>query len=130
MIALPASVSTLAFLLKPTARSWKPKVVLEIINQITINAKEIDSVTYADNITWNEDISSSTSESNDEAKTNSESTSTSEQSGTTKHTLHREGNQGVNTYAHDMLEFRQLFINIEQQIINDPELVKCFMMIW
>ena len=99
-------------------------------DSLTINAKEIDNVTYADNITWNEDISSSTSESNDEAKTNSESTSTSEQSGTTQHTLTRKGNQGVNTYAHDLKELRETFINIEQMIINDKRIRELFMLVY
>lgn len=44
--------------------------------------------------------------------------SESENSGTVKHTLTRKGNQGVNTYAHDMIEFRQSFINVDMMIIG------------
>ena len=40
-------------------------------------------------------------------------------SGTIKHTLHRKGNQGVNTYAHDMKELRETFLNIDRQIIHE-----------
>lgn len=39
--------------------------------------------------------------------------------GTVKHTLTRKGNQGVNTYAHDMKELRETFINIDMMIIDD-----------
>ena len=118
------------------------------INQKTpqsqLQAKTIDEVTAASEMTWNEDSSNSKSTSNDKSNTtgtsetnitgsnNQESTAeaSSESIGKVTHTLKRKGNQGVNTYAHDMLEFRQLFLNIEQQIINDPELVSCFMLIW
>lgn len=39
--------------------------------------------------------------------------------GTVRHTLTRKGNQGVNTYAHDMKELRETFINIDMMIINE-----------
>lgn len=112
--------------------------------QSQLKVKTIDEITAASEINWNEDSNNSKSTSNDKSNTNTKSDSetvglnTQESSskadnkseGTISHTLKRKGNQGVNTYAHDMLEFRQLFLNIEQQIINDPELVKCFMLIW
>lgn len=41
------------------------------------------------------------------------------ESGTVKHTLTRKGNQGVNTYAHDMKELRETFLNIDLAIINE-----------
>lgn len=44
--------------------------------------------------------------------------SESENSGTVKHTLTRKGNQGVNTYAHDMIEYRQSFIDVDMMIIG------------
>jgi len=43
----------------------------------------------------------------------------SESSGTVRHTFTKKGNQGVNTYAHDMKELRETFLNIDMQIIND-----------
>lgn len=108
--------------------------------QSQLGVKTIDNITAASEINWNEDSNTSLSNSDDESTStgssetnvsnNSTSEASSESTGTTKHTLSRKGNQGVNTYAHDMLEFRQLFLNIEQQIINDPELAKCFMLIW
>lgn len=100
--------------------------------QSQLQAKTIENITAASEMGWNENTDSSTINSNDESNSTSEVTSesTGNTTGTTTHTLSRKGNQGVNTYAHDMLEFRQLFLNIEQQIINDPELAKCFMIIW
>lgn len=59
------------------------------------------------------------SESTSETSTTSEGSSSSESSGTVKHTLHRKGNQGVNTYAHDMIEFRQSIINVDEMVINE-----------
>lgn len=104
--------------------------------QSQIQVKTIDQITAASEIAWNEDNSDSKSTSDDtsntvtESSNNSSAESESSSTGKISHTLSRKGNQGVNTYAHDMLEFRQLFLNIEQQIINDPELVSCFMLIW
>lgn len=46
-----------------------------------------------------------------------ESTSTSE--ATQSHTITRKGNQGVNTYAHDIIEFRQSIIDVDMMIIDD-----------
>lgn len=53
-----------------------------------------------------------------DGNTESSQTSESESSGTVKHTLTRKGNQGVNTYAHDMIELRQSFINVDMMIIG------------
>lgn len=36
----------------------------------------------------------------------------------TTHQLTRKGNQGVNTFAHDIIELRQSFINVDMQIIG------------
>lgn len=41
--------------------------------------------------------------------------------GTMKYTHHRKGNQGVNTYAHDMLEYRETLVNIDLMIMNELE---------
>lgn len=66
---------------------------------------------------------SSTSEGSGSTETNSSETSSAtssqETSGTVKHTLTRKGNQGVNTYAHDMIEFRKSIINIDMMVINE-----------
>lgn len=46
-------------------------------------------------------------------------TSSGTSSGTVKHTFTKKGNQGVNTYAHDMKELRETFLNIDLMIIED-----------
>lgn len=40
-------------------------------------------------------------------------------SGTVKHTFKKKGNQGVNTYAHDMEELRKTFRNIDMEVIKE-----------
>ena len=73
------------------------------------------------------DTKSSTTSGKLESASNSESESASETSGTSSstsegnvtHTLKRQGNHGVNTYAHDMIEFRQSFINVDMMIIRE-----------
>lgn len=50
------------------------------------------------------------------------------ESGTVQHTYTKKGNQGVNTYAHDMKELRETFLNIDMMIIN--ELNDLFLMVY
>lgn len=56
--------------------------------------------------------------------------STSQSSGTTSHTFTKKGNQGVNTYAHDMIEFRKSFIDVVNEIINDKRINELFMLVY
>lgn len=101
-------------------------------------ADDIDSVTFASKATWNEQESSSSSTNtgtdtttgNTSTTTNGESQSESNQTyeDILKHTLTRKGNQGINTYAHDLLELRALFTNIENQIFDD--LADLFMLVY
>ena len=60
--------------------------------------------------------------------TDTEGTTTEQSNNTIKHTLTRKGNQGVNTYAHDMIEFRQSFIDVDMMIINN--LQDLFLMVY
>jgi len=59
-----------------------------------------------------------TSTETDESSGDTSASSTSTNTGTVKHTLTRKGNQGVNTYAHDMLELRESFINVDMMVIG------------
>lgn len=101
---------------------------------LTIGTSEIDSVNYADEINFNESISNSNGTTTDSSDSSSSSTSSgeslNESEGTTKHTLTKKGNQGVNTYAHDLKELRDMFTNIEQRIINDERISELFMRIF
>lgn len=96
--------------------------------QINIPAKDIDTVPYADQVNWGKD----TSGSNGTSTSNGETTASgsNESSGTTKHTYTKKGNQGVNTYAHDMNEFRTSIIDVVDQIVNDPRITELFMSVY
>lgn len=63
------------------------------------------------------DTEGSSSEVNSEGESSSSSESSG--SGTVRHTLTKKGNQGVNTYAHDIIEFRQSIIDVDMMIIED-----------
>lgn len=102
--------------------------------QINIAAKDIDSVAYADQVDWGKDNSdsggSSSSSGETAATSGTSSNETNESSGTTKHTYTKKGNQGVNTYAHDMNEFRTSIIDVVDQIVNDRRIQELFMMLY
>ena len=111
--------------------------------QLDIVAQNIHSVSYADKVDWNknevENTGTSTgtttteqSGTNESARTlendNEETISSSGTSTkTSKNKVTRKGNQGVNTYAHDMLEFRNLLMNVVQKIITDKRIAELFM---
>lgn len=59
-----------------------------------------------------------TSTETDAASGDTSASSTTTNTGSVTHTLTRKGNQGVNTYAHDMLELRESFINVDMMVIG------------
>lgn len=103
---------------------------------IDVATKNIDGVTYASNAEWSEGITEGTEERTVHDEGSSESTSentsrsTSEASGRVKHTMTKKGNQGVNTYAHDMNEFRTSIIDVVDQILNDERVAELFMLVY
>lgn len=99
-------------------------------NNLDKSATEIDSVPYADDMQWNKNISSSAQSSNGETESNATNTSesTNEQEVEIIHT--KKGNQGVNTYAHDILKYRETVINVEQQLITDKRIQELFMLVY
>lgn len=64
------------------------------------------------------DENSKSSNINGGTEQNAEGKTASESSEKITHTLTRKGNQGVNTYAHDMIEFRTAIIDVDMMIIN------------
>lgn len=120
--------------------SQTPQGMLEIATD------NINSIKYGDKATWNQAKSNSNGSTTDDGKTSSEgktkdsgsAESESESSGSsnnktqgkTNHVFTKKGNQGVNTYAHDMEELRKIFLNIEQQIINDERISELFMRVY
>lgn len=102
--------------------------------QLNVVAKDIDSLNHATEVNWNKNESESKGNTNDHSSAISENTNEGESSNTTtgrtQHTLKKVGNQGVNTYAHDMKELQQLFRNIVQEIINDKRIQNLFYLVY
>ena len=98
--------------------------------QLDISNKGIDNLSYADEVNWNHSTNEDNSTNTGESTSTTSSSATNQSSATTEHTLKRKGNQGVNTYAHDMLEFRELIKNIELEIINHPRIQELFMLVY
>lgn len=107
-------------------------------NTVSTPAENIDSVTHADEVTWNKENnstsgvanSSNTSESDTSNSGHTESEGTSENKSTISHTFTKTGNQGVNTYAHDMNEFRTSLIDVVYEIITDTRVSDLFMKVY
>lgn len=107
-------------------------------DQVSIGAKGINEVDYASSAGWteNEVEGSSTHTETSEGSTSRNDTSetstseSTESNSTTEHTFHKKGNQGVNTYAHDMNEFRTSIIDVIEQILNDQRIAELFMMVY
>lgn len=117
-------------------------------NVLQFTGIDIDTMPYADNLNMKKETNNSSSEGEESSNGNSSASSTA--TGTTKttssqessslsnvenqnsveHTFTKKGNQGVNTYAHDMLEFRQLALNVVQNIINDKRIKELFMLVY
>lgn len=94
--------------------------------QSNITIKVMDEVDYASEIRLNEDGSTSSNS----ATAENESNRTSTDSHTSSYTMTKKGNQGVNTYAHDMIEFREAIIDVTNQIINDERISELFMRVY
>lgn len=105
-------------------------------NSLSIGSKDIDSVNYASNANWSEGINSGSDEKsvNDTSKTDTSSSGSSsgssESSGTVKHTFTKKGAQGVTTFGHDMIEFRDSIIDVMNEIVTDERLGELFMMVY
>lgn len=101
-------------------------------NELSIPAEMIDTVPYGNNAQWRKEWNTSFgfTESESEQNTTAKGESTSEGSETVEHTYTKKGNQGVNTYAHDIIEFRQSIIDITQEIINDTRIQDLFFQVF
>ena len=49
---------------------------------------------------------------------------------TNRHTFTKKGNQGVNTFAHDINEYRTSIIDVVDRIIHDNRIAELFMLVW
>ena len=103
-------------------------------NSLDVAARAIDSVDYASTAKWDTSETDTTSESESSRTTadtsSGSTTATNESTGKTTHTFTKKGNQGVNTYAHDMIEFRTAIIDVVSQIINDDRIKELFFQIY
>ena len=91
-------------------------------SELSISNMDIDSVSYANNVNWGKANSLSSGTNTGESETSA--------TGSIEHTLTRKGNQGVNTYAHDMGELRNIFMNITKDILENPRMQELFMLIY
>ena len=97
-------------------------------SQLSITNKQIDSVDYANQVDWNKDDAESSGSTSGESSTSATGTGTNKEKESTLETT--KGNFGV-VSAQDLIKkYRELIINIEQQIINDPRIVELFMLVY
>ena len=117
-------------------------------DSLDIAAHTMEEIQYASHANWdrnNQENSSttggfesasstesgSTTSQNESHTTGSEATeSTQESTDITTHTFTKKGNHGVNTYAHDMNEFRTSIIDVIDQMINDTRIQELFMLVY
>lgn len=109
-------------------------------NQLHIGSKNIDTVDYASNAEWKEDATSGTSTTNTESTGNSTTTQTSngsheaEASGSEsedeKTIITTKGNYGQVSAQSLIATYREIIVNIEQQIINDNRIKELFMQVY
>lgn len=103
-------------------------------NVLGVTPDNIDNLPYADSINLSKEKSETDGSTATQSEANSETTgnttSSDETEGFTEHTYTKTGNQGVNTYAHDMNEFRTSIIDVIDQMINDTRIQELFMLIY
>ena len=109
--------------------SWAKRVSSDTPqNQLSITNKQIDNVDYANEVNWNKDEATQTGSTSGTANTSASGTGTNKEIESTIETT--KGNFGV-VSAQDLIKkYRELIINIEQQIINDPRIVELFMLVY
>lgn len=93
-------------------------------DELSITASDIDSVNYANEVNWNHNESNDTGNSTGTATSEGNNKENEETVETTK------GNYGV-VSAQDLIsKYREIIINIDQQIINDPRIAELFMIVY
>lgn len=100
--------------------------------QLNIGTKNINNVDYGDQASWNQNISESTA--TNTGNSNTSGTGTNTGTGTVRDTEGTvettKGNFGV-TSAQDLIKkYREIVINVTQQIINDPRIQELFMLVY
>lgn len=121
-------------------------------SELSVTAANIDSVSYADEVNWNKDTNSDQATTQGTSTGNTTSSGTGSNETTGEHSTSGSGSSsetstGSNTEKETMLEttkgnfgvmatqdlitkYRELIINIEQQIINDERISELFMRVY
>ena len=97
-------------------------------DSLNIGSKDIDTLNYASDAAWSETLGDSETEHNDTITSTSSGSSESET--IVEHTHTRKGAQGVTTFGHDMIEFRDSIIDVMNEIVNDQRLNELFMIVY
>lgn len=109
--------------------SWNKRVQSDTPqNQLSITNKGIDTVDYANEVSWNKDDAESSGTTSGNANSTASGTGTNKELESTIETT--KGNFGVVSAQDLVKKYRELIINIEQQIINDPRIVELFMLVY
>jgi hypothetical protein len=109
--------------------SWNKRVQSDTPqNQLSITNKGIDTVDYANEVSWNKDDAESSGTTSGNANSIASGTGTTKELESTIETT--KGNFGVVSAQDLVKKYRELIINIEQQIINDPRIVELFMLVY
>lgn len=103
-------------------------------NVLNISNKNIDTVTYGDEASWTQDSTTSSTTNNGTTSTTANSENTIDSDSKNKeleNTIETtKGNFGV-TSAQDLIKkYREIVINITQQVINDPRIAELFMLVY
>lgn len=114
--------------------------------ELSITKDQIDSVDYADSVQWNDhattgntsvtgDTNGTTvidqngsSETKDNGKTNLSETGSREETEQTDERIF--GNYGQMSYQYLVQKYRELIMNVEQQIVNDRRIAELFMLVY
>lgn len=105
-------------------------------NDLSITGANMDSVNYADDVNWSNSNGNDTTNTSGTSSTTGKTTisDTSSTTGTNKEkeeTIERTlGNFGVMATQDLITKYRDLIINIEQQIINDDRISELFMRVF
>ena len=96
--------------------------------QLSITAQNINNVNYADNVTWNQNTGNDTATSNGTANTTASGSSENNEDEITSERV--KGNYGQMSYQTLLGQYRDLIMNVTQQIINDERISELFMLIY
>ena len=105
-------------------------------NDLSITAANIENVSYADEVSWNKSNNMDTTNTTGTTSSESSSTNTETSSGTTTNAEDEEilettkGNFGVMATQDLITKYRDLIVNIEQQIINDERISELFLRVY